>query len=93
MFRGAFCYLAFILAYMAGVFALVTLLPRQAAIITGLVFLLSHYFSGSTWLSFHFHLGMGGPILNAFVLSIALILILRPAELKVCFLTTDDRVE
>jgi hypothetical protein len=93
MFRGAFCYLAFIFAYMIGVFALVTLLPKQAAIITGLVFLLSHYFAGSTWLSFHFHLGMAGPILYAFVLSTALILILRPAELKVCFLTTDDRVE
>jgi len=89
MFQGAYCYLAFILAYLVGVFALVTLLPRQAAIITGLIFLLSHYFAGSTWLSFHFHLGMTGPILYAVVLSIALISILQPAELKVCFMTTD----
>jgi hypothetical protein len=93
MFRGAYCYLAFILAYMAGVFALVTLLPRQTAIITGLVFLLSHYFAGSTWLSFHFHLGMVGPILYAVVLSVALILILQHAEPKVCFLMTDERKE
>jgi len=93
MFRGVYCYLAFILAYLFGAFALVTLLPTQAAIITGLVFLLSHYFAASTWLSFHFHLGMVGPILYALVLSVALILILQHAEQKACLMTTDDRKE
>ena len=93
MSQGAYCYLAFILAYIVGVFALVTLLPRQTAIITGLVFLLSHYFAGSTWLSFHFHLGMAGPILYAVVLSITLILILQSAGSKACFMTTDDHKE
>ena len=82
MFRGVYCYLAFILAYLFGAFALVTLLPTQAAIITGLVFLLSHYFAASTWLSFHFHLGMVGPILYALVLSVALILILQQPNKK-----------
>jgi hypothetical protein len=93
MFRGTFCYFAFILAYIIGVLALVTLLPRQAAIITGLVFLLSHYFAGSTWLSYHFHLGMAGPILYAVVLSIALILILQSGESKVCFMAVTDHKE
>ena len=91
MFRGAYYYLAFILAYLVGVFALVTLLPRQAAIITGLVFLLSHYFAGSTWLSFHFHLGMAGPIMYAVVLSFASILILQSGESKACYMATTDR--
>ena len=58
MYQGAVCYLAFILAYLVGVLALITRLPRQAAVITGLVFLLSHYFAGSTWLSYHFHLAV-----------------------------------
>jgi hypothetical protein len=93
MFRGAFCYLAFILAYIVGVSALVATLPRQAAIITGLVFLLSHYFAGSTWLSFHFHLGMAGPIMYAVVLSIALILILQSGGSESCFMATTDREE
>jgi hypothetical protein len=90
MFQGTFCYFAFILAYIGGVSALVTLLPRQTAIITGLVFLLSHYFAGSTWLSFHFHLGMVGPIMYAVVLSIALMSILQSGELKACFMATRD---
>lgn len=93
MFQGAFCYFAFIIAYIVGVFALVTLLPRPAAIITGLVFLLSHYFAGSTWLSYHFHLGMAGPIMYAVVLSVALILILQSGESKACFMTAADRKE
>jgi hypothetical protein len=93
MFQGAYYYLAFILAYLAGVFALVTLLPRPAAIITGLVFLLSHYFAGCTWLSFHFHLGMAGPILYAVVLSIALIMILQSGESNACWMATTGRKE
>lgn len=93
MFQGAYYYLAFILAYLAGVFALVTLLPRQAAVITGLIFLLSHYFAGSTWLSFHFHLGMAGPIMYAIVLSIALIMILQSGESDAFCMATTNRKE
>ena len=93
MYQGAVCYLAFILGYLVGVLALVTWLPRQAAVMTGLVFLLSHYFAGSTWLSYHFHLGMGGPIIYALVLSIALIMILQSGESKVCFMATTDQGE
>ena len=90
MFQGAFFYFAFILAYIGGVSALITLLPKQVAIITGLIFLLSHYFAGSTWLSFHFHLGMVGPIMYAVVISIALALILQPGDLKACFMASSD---
>lgn len=89
MFHGAICYFAFILAYIIGVSALVSTLPKQAAIITGLIFLLSHYFAGSTWLSFHFHFGMAGPIAYAAILSIALIMILQSGELKDCCVTTN----
>lgn len=91
MVRGAVCYFAFILSYIVGVLALVTVLPRQAAIITGLVFLLSHYFAASTWLSYHYKLSMAGPILYAVVLSIALILILQSGGSKACFMAKSDR--
>jgi hypothetical protein len=93
MVRGAVYYFAFILSYMVGVLALVTALPKQAAIITGLVFLLSHYFAASTWLSYHFKLSMAGPIIYAVVLSIALILILQSGGSKSCFMATTDREE
>jgi uncharacterized MnhB-related membrane protein len=84
MVRGVVCYLVFILGYTAGVLVLVSRLPRQAAIITGLVFLLSHYFAGSTWLDFHFHFNMIGPALYALVVSIALLLIFQSGDWKAC---------
>lgn len=90
MVQGAVCYFAFIFSYIVGVWALVTALPRQAAIITGLVFLLSHYFAASTWLSYHFRLSMAGPILYAVVLSVALIMILQSGGSKSCFLETAN---
>lgn len=90
MVRGAVCYFAFILSYVVAVSALVTILPKQAAIITGLVFLLSHYFAASTWLSYHFKLGLGGPIIYALVLSIALISILKSNGANSCFTATID---
>ncbi|HTQ31165.1 MAG TPA: hypothetical protein VMI53_08135 [Opitutaceae bacterium] len=82
MVRGIVSYVAFILGYIAGVWILIRVLPRQAAIITGSVFLLSHYFAGSTWLSYHFHMGMAGPIAYAVALSIALFSILQPVIFK-----------
>jgi hypothetical protein len=91
MIHGVVVYLAFIFGYVAGVVVLVSRLPRQPAIITGLVFLLSHYFAGSTWLDFHFHLNMMGPAFYALVLSIALILILTSVDRKACM--GNDKLE
>jgi hypothetical protein len=84
MVRGIVCYGAFILAYIISVAALIRVLPRQIAIITGLVFLLSHYFAASTWLSFHFNLGMMGPILYAVALATVLISILQSGGANLC---------
>ena len=91
MVRGTFCYAAFILAYLIGVAVLVRVLPRQIAITTGLVFLLAHYFAASTWLSFHFNLGMSGPIIYAVVLSMVLISILQSGTSNGCSMITTNR--
>jgi hypothetical protein len=91
MVRGTVCYAAFILAYIIGVSVLVRVLPRQIAIITGLAFLLSHYFAASTWLSFHFNLGMSGPIIYAVVLSIALVSILQSGASNACATVTANQ--
>jgi len=91
MVRGPLCYAAFIAAYIIGVSALVRVLPRRTAIITGFVFLLSHYYAASTWLSRHFNLGMSGPIVYATVLSIVLISILQSGAPNGCILATADR--
>jgi hypothetical protein len=84
MVRGIAWYLALIVGYMVGVTALLKLLPRQSAIITGLVFLLTHYFAACTWLTLRFDLGMTGPVVYATVLSIALGSVLQAGKLRSC---------
>ena len=85
MIHGATCYFAFIAAYIAGVVGLVSRLPRQTAIVVGLVFLLTHYFAASSWLAFHFHFDLAGPVVYALVLSVWLISIMRPFDWNACF--------
>jgi hypothetical protein len=84
MVRGLASYLGFIVIYIASVVLLVRRLPGQSATITGLIFLLSHYFAGCTWLDFHFKLNMFGPIVYAAVLSMALLAVLRSGPLIGC---------
>ena len=84
MVRGLASYFAFIVVYIAGVVLLVRRLPAQSAIITGLIFLLSHYFAGSTWLDFHFKLNMFGPIVYAAVISMALFTVLKSSPFFGC---------
>ena len=81
MVRGPTTYLAFIVIYIGSVVFLVRRLPGQSAMIVGLIFLLSHYFAGCTWLDFHFRLNMFGPIVYAAVLSIALLAALKSGPL------------
>jgi hypothetical protein len=93
MVRGAPCYAAFIVAYVSGVLVLVRNLPRQIAVTTGLVFLLSHYFAASTWLTFHFNLGMGGPIVYAVILSMLLMFVLQSGATGGCAALSEGRGE
>lgn len=85
MVRGIYWYLAFILLYLAGAAALVRVLPKQTAIITGLVFLLSHYFAACTWLTLRFDFGMVGPIVYAAVLASTLVSIMQSGPWRGCF--------
>ena len=84
MVRGIAWYLALIFGYMISVTALLKLLPEQGANVTGLIFLLSHYFAAFTWLTLRFDLGMTGPVIYATVLSIALVSILQSGTSRSC---------
>jgi hypothetical protein len=84
MVQGWPCYFAFITAYIAGVLGLVSRLPKQTATVVGLVFLLTHYFAASSWLAFHFHFDLVGPVVYAIVLSVWLISIMRPSDWNAC---------
>ena len=84
MVRGLALYLAFIVIYIASVVLLIRRLPGQSAIVTGFIFLFSHYYAGCTWLDFHFKLNMLGPIICAAVLSVALLAALKSGPSAVC---------
>jgi hypothetical protein len=90
MVQGIGPYTLFILAYILVVGLLMKMLPRRLAIVTGLVFLLSHFFAGSTWLSFRFNFGMLGPIGYAVVLSVSLISILQAGGAALCANQSTD---
>jgi hypothetical protein len=62
----------------------VKILPGQTGFVTGLVFLLAHYFAGCTWLALRFDLGMTGPVIYAIVLSISLVSILQSGVSSQC---------
>lgn len=85
MLQGPICYFGFIAAYISGIVGLVNRLPRQTAIIVGLVFFLTHYFAASTWLAFHFKFNIAGPAAYALALSLAMIAIMRPSDKTTCF--------
>jgi hypothetical protein len=88
MIRGLPWYLLCIVCYTAGVVGLVKILPKQSGFVTGLVFLLAHYFAGCTWLMLRFDLGMTGPVVYAVVLSISLVSILQSGTSGSC---DDDK--
>ena len=58
--------------YCGVIVAVVSLLPRRAALIVLLVFTLWHYYGGSTWLKFRFDYEYG-PVLSAVVLAVLLV--------------------
>lgn len=62
-------YLLFSLVYLAGIFLLVSVLPRKCSLIAIFAFILGHYLGASTWLDFHWHLGIAGPIIYGIILS------------------------
>ncbi len=84
MVRGLSWYVPCIVGYIAGVVYLVKSLPRRAGFITGLAFVLAHYFAGCTWLLLRFDFGMTGPVVYAIALSIALVSAMQSAVPASC---------
>jgi hypothetical protein len=84
MIQGPAWYFVCIAAYISGVVGLVSRLRGQMAIVVGLVFLLTHYFAASSWIAFHFHFDLVGPVVYALVLALWLISIMRHSGWSAC---------
>jgi hypothetical protein len=77
MTRGWCMFLAVAIAYIAALVSVVSLLRRKAGFVTLLVFVLAHFYAGSTWLDIRWNLGMSGPILYGIALSFAMTLAIK----------------
>jgi hypothetical protein len=74
MLRGWTIALLFYLFYLAGAFLLVSTLSSTPALICLFAFLFGHFYGASTWLFFHWKLGMEAPVAYGILLSAILVL-------------------
>jgi len=72
--RGLSVYLLFSLIYIVVIFLVVSVLPRKCSLTVTFAFILCHYLGASTWLAYHWHLGVVGPILYGIILSLLIVL-------------------
>lgn len=71
--KGLFPFLAVMTGYAAVLFWLVSVLPRRTGLVVLLSFVFGHYFGASSWLMYHFKLGVLAPILYGILLSVCLV--------------------
>jgi hypothetical protein len=63
-------------------FLIVSVIPRKIALIVMFTAILNHYFGASFWLCYHWHFGVGGPLIYGIVLSVILVLFVFPKLLS-----------
>jgi len=80
--RGLPTYLIFSLVYISVILLLVSIIPRRLALVSIFAFILGHYFGASTWLSYHWHFGVTGPIIYGIVLGVVFVRSAFPAPGK-----------
>jgi hypothetical protein len=79
MFFGLFwghswwAYLCMDVVYLSVFLFLVSVIPRNTALIVAFSFILGHYYGASTWLSHRWHFTASGPIVYGIVLSVIIV--------------------
>jgi hypothetical protein len=68
--QGVSVYVVTTVVYILVVVLLVSVLPRRLALVCVFSFILGHYFGASTWLDYHWNLGINGPIIYGIVLGV-----------------------
>jgi len=76
--RGCMSFCLYELAYMAGTFLLVSIIPRRLALVVILAFIFGHYYGASTWLAHRWHLGTQGTVIYAIILAAIVVLAAFP---------------
>src|SRR5580658_5927655 len=72
--RGLPVYLLFSLVYILVIFFLVSVVPRRIGLVVVFAFILGHFLGASTWLAYHWHFGVTGPIVYGIILSVFIVL-------------------
>lgn len=71
--QGCWPFILWSLLYLAGVFVVVSILPRRFALVTLLCFIFAHYFGASSWLVYHWGYGTKGPVIYGIILAAVLV--------------------
>jgi hypothetical protein len=80
--RGYMSFCLYTLAYVAVAFLLASTLPRKSGLIVILGFIFGHYYGGSTWLAYRWHLGTAGTVIYGIILAAILVLLAFPSPSK-----------
>jgi hypothetical protein len=72
--HGLSVYLLFSLIYISAIFWLVSVVPRKPSLMIVFSFILCHFLGASTWLAYHWHLGIAGPIIYGIILSVFIVI-------------------
>jgi hypothetical protein len=71
-------YLLLDVVYLSGFLFVVSIIPRNAALVVAFSFILGHYYGASTWLIHRWDFGMAGPIVYGVVLSAIIVGLVLP---------------
>ena len=63
-------------------FLIVSLIPKRIALVVIFTVILNRYFGASFWLCYHWHFGVGGPLIYGIILSMILVWLVFPKSLS-----------
>lgn len=63
-------------------FLIVSTIPRKLSLIVIFTVVLNHFFGTSFWLCYHWHFGVGGPLIYGIILSVILVVLIFPTPSK-----------
>jgi hypothetical protein len=90
--RGYMCFCLYELAYMAATFLLVSIVPRQLALVVIFAFIFGHYYGASTWLAHRWHLGTQGTVIYGIILAASVVRLAFPQPRKLNAPELEDSV-
>ena len=81
--RGYMYFCVYELAYMAGIFLLVSVLPRTSALVSIFAFIFGHFIGAANWFFYVWRMGMEAPVVYGIILSVMIVRLAFPKVRKI----------